>query len=416
MVYIVSLVTLLPLDFTLTWCIMESIDSVFLSVLRSNIFKNRDALSPDYIPEVLPHREDQIKQLGGILAHALKGSKPGNVFIYGLTGTGKTAVTKYVLKRLVLKAKEVGAIVKYAYVNCRQSDTPYRVLADIAEAIGIRVPFTGLSIAEVYRRILRGLFEQKGVFIIVLDELDYLVKRKGDDILYRLLRINEENIKAKVSLVCITNDVKLLEILDPRVRSSLGEEEIVFPPYNALELKDILTCRAKEAFNEEALEEDVIPLCAALAAKEHGDARRALDLLRVAGEIAERENSEKVTCDHVKKAYNEIERNTTLEIVKSLPLQAKIVLHAILLLEKKNVKPITTGHLYSVYANLCRIIGVGCLTQRRISDIISQLDTLGLIATEIISRGRHGRTRIIKINVDRKILVEALKNWRNTLP
>ena len=394
---------------------MESIDSVFLSVLRSRIFRNRDALSPEYVPEVLPHREDQIKQLGGILAQALKGFKPGNVFIYGLTGTGKTAVTKFVLRRLVLKANEIGASVKYAYINCRQSDTPYRVLADIAESLGIRVPFTGLSIAEVYRRILRGLNEHKGIFIIVLDEIDHLVKRKGDDILYRLLRINEEDIRTKVSLVCITNDVKLLEILDPRVKSSLGEEEIVFPPYDALELKDILACRAKEAFNDGVLEEDVIPLCAALAAKEHGDARRALDLLRVAGEIAERESSEKVACEHVRKAYSEIERNTTLEVIKSLPIQAKIVLYAIFLLDKKNVKPIITGHLYSVYTNLCKIIGVGCLTQRRVSDIISQLDTLGLISTEIVSRGRHGRTRIIRINVDKKLLLEALKNWRRNI-
>lgn len=395
------------------WCTMEYIDDVFLSVLRSKIFKNRDALSPDYIPEVLPHRESQIRRLGGILAHALKGSKPGNVFIYGLTGTGKTAVTKFVLRRLTLKARELNVAVKYAYINCRQSDTPYRVLADIAEALGIRVPFTGLSIAEVYRRILRGLNEYKGVFIIVLDELDSLIKRKGDDILYKLLRVNEEGIEVKVSLICITNDVKLLEILDPRVRSSLGEEEIIFPPYNALELRDILLFRAKEAFNDGVLEEDVIPLCAALAAKEHGDARRALDLLRVAGEIAERENSDKVTCEHVKKAYSEIEKNTTLEVVKSLPLQAKIVLHAILLLEEKNVKPITTGHIYSVYTNLCKVIGVSCLTQRRISDIISQLDTLGLISAEIVSRGRYGRTRVVKINVDRKILVEALKDWRS---
>ena len=212
----------------------------------------------------------------------------------------------------------------------------------------------------------------------------------------------------KVSIIGITNDIRFVEMLDARVRSSLGEEEIVFPPYNAEQLNDILSERAREAFYPEAIKRGVISYCAALAAREHGDARRALDLLRVAGEIAEREGSSYVDVEHVKKAWIQIERNRAKEIVSSLPLHARLVLKAIL--EATKDKPYTTtGELYEVYTNLAKKIGIEVVTQRRISDILSELDMLGIISAQIISRGRYGKTRIIKLSVDETTVVSALE-------
>ncbi len=387
----------------------DVLEEIFERVVESRIFRNRDILSPDYIPDRLPHREEEIRRVGSVLAQALRGSRPNNLFIYGLTGTGKTAVTLYVLKRLREKARQLGVPVDYVYVNTRQRDTPYKVLADIASSIGLRVPFTGLSTAEVYTRLVRTLSRGRGVLIVVLDEVDWLVRRRGDDLLYKLTRIGYELPRGstKVSIIGITNDVRFVEMLDARVRSSLGEEEVVFPPYNAEQLRDILWERAREAFQPGAVDDSVISYCAALAAREHGDARRALDLLRVAGEVAERENASRVTVEHVKRAWAQLERDRVLEVASTLPLHARLVLLAVLRLTR--LQPYTTtGELYAEYRELARAIGVEAVTQRRVSDIVNELDMLGLLNARVVSRGRYGKTKMISLAADEASVAEAL--------
>ncbi|MEM4800384.1 MAG: AAA family ATPase, partial [Acidilobaceae archaeon] len=215
---------------------MEAIDEIFKSALRSKIFRDREKLLPDYVPEALPHRDAEIRKVASVLAPALRGEKPSNLFIYGLTGTGKTAVVRLVTSRLEQSAKEAGSKLKSVYVNVRYRDTPYRVLADIAESVGVRIPFTGISTSEVFDRIIKRVSGSGYVYIIVLDEIDFLVKKYGDDLLYKLTRVNSQLLEAKVSLIGITNSVDFVESVDPRVKSSLSEVEIVFPPYNAEQL------------------------------------------------------------------------------------------------------------------------------------------------------------------------------------
>ncbi|WP_350309061.1 ORC1-type DNA replication protein [Ignisphaera cupida] len=386
----------------------DLLDKIFVNTLKSTVFIDRDVLRPEYIPDELPHREEQIAKLGSILAPSLKGSKPSNVFIYGLTGTGKTAVTKYVLKRLHSKSLELGVDIVTCYVNTRQDDTTYRVIVKLAECVGLRLPFTGISTAEAYRRFLKVLDSRSSIMIAVLDEIDFLIKRSGDEILYRLTRSSDELTNSKIAIIGITNDLKLVEDLDPRVRSSLGEVELVFPPYNAVQLEDILTRRAKIAFKPGAIDKSVISLCAALAAREHGDARRALDLLRVAGEIAEREGSEKVLIEHVYKALREIEVDRASEVISTMPLHSKLVLLAILNLTKTSNGKTTTGEVYTHYKSLCSKIGIESVTQRRVSDILSELDMTGIITARVISRGRYGKTRVISLAVPEDVVVKAL--------
>lgn len=387
---------------------MSVLEDIFIKIMKSKIFKNRDLLKPDYIPEKLPHREKEIIKLGSLLAPALKGDRPNNVFIYGLTGTGKTAVTKYVAKKLEESAKKFNAKVKFSYINCRQNDTPYRILVELCESICVKVPFTGIPTAEVWRRFVRGL-ESLGVqMIVILDELDCLVKKHGDDILYRLTRANENLRESQISLIGITNDLRLNDLLDPRIKSSLGEVEVVFPPYNAVQLEDILSERARKAFYEGALDEGVISLCSALAAREHGDARKALDLLRVAGELAEQEGAEKVTLNHVWRARDELEKDKVSEIVRTMPLHGKLILLSILKFEKRREKLPTSGEIYSTYKSLCYALDIAPLTSRRISDIVNELDMLGLITAKIVNRGRYGRTKVVKLNVQHRFLEDII--------
>lgn len=384
-----------------------SLNELFSRVLRAKVFQNREILRPDYIPESLPHREKQVIKLASVLAPVIKGSRPSNVFIYGVTGSGKTAVTKYVLKKLEEESERLGFRVGFAYINCKYNDTNYRVIAELCEALSTSIPFTGLSTSEAYRRFVKTLNEAGKTFFVVLDEVDALVKKSGDETLYRLTRINTELTKSKVAVIGITNDLKFTEYLDARVRSSLGEEELVFPPYNAAELEDILRDRSVKAFYPNVLESGVIPLCAALAAKEHGDARRALDLLRVAGEIAEREESSKVAEEHVKKAQREIERDRVVEVLKTMPLHSKLIVLSMYLLKRSGADKAATGEIYNVYCEFSKKLGMEPLTQRRVSDLINELDMLGIINAKVVSKGRYGRTKLINLNVSGKNLADA---------
>ena len=387
-------------------------ESIFRPYLSTKaIFKmDREILRPSYLPERLPHRETYIDQLAQILATALKGERPSNILIFGKTGTGKTAVVKYIENEF--RKADAARMVSYLYLNCEIVDTPYAVLQSVGnhfiENFHQRIPFTGLSTDRVYNLLREKLDEEKRVVIICLDEIDKIISKNGDDLLYQLLKINDDLTKARVSLIGISNDLKFTEFLDPRVRSRLADEKIVFPPYNAQELYDILSERSTRAFDNGTAPDAVLQLIAAFAAQEHGDARRAMDLLRVSAELAERQGDEHITEDHVQKAKNKIELDTVLEAVKSLPTQSKIILLCILLNEEIGNTKLTTGEVYSTYRELCRKTGATPLTQRRVTDLISELDMLGLVHARVKSFGRAGRTKEIQASVPvldvRKIL------------
>ena len=367
---------------------------------KESIFLDKKALQQNYAPKVIPHRQTQINQLAGVLAPALRKEKPSNMFCYGKTGTGKTVVTQYVLQKLIESAASRAIPLKTIYVNCKLkkiADTEYRIIAELARALGKAVPSTGLPTDEVYNLFLTAIDETEQTIIFVLDEIDRLVDRAGDEILYNLTRINSSLKKSQVSIVGISNDTRFLENIDPRVKSSLGEEEIIFAPYNAMELKEILEERAKLAFKTDVLTEGVLEKCSAYAAREHGDARRAIDLLRVASETAERENSSRITPEHIDKAEDRIEKDRVLEIVAVQPKQSQAVFMAIL--EMPATAKIETGEVYDKYKGICNAAGFGPLTQRRVSDLIGELDMLGLINAKVISKGRGGRTRQIYLTI-----------------
>jgi cell division control protein 6 len=388
--------------------ILDDVFQKFVSNIK--IFKDREVLRHDYLPDNLPHRDEQIRQIGETMAPVLKGARGSNVFIYGKTGTGKTAVTKYVLSHLEVRAKEFNAPVKFCYVNCRLVGSEYRAFASLCQSIGVSVPFTGLSVGEVFDRFKAGLDGSKTIFIIVLDEIDALIKARGDNLLYELTRINETLHKSKVSLTGISNDLRLKEFLDPRVFSSLSEEEIVFSPYNAGELKNILLDRAKSAFQDDALSDGALSVCAALAAAEHGDARRALDLLRVAGEIAERKGASVVVEEHVREAEKHIEHNRVIETLQNLPLHSKLVVLSIHHLREAEARRVITGEIYEVYCELCGELTITPLTQRRLSTLVNELDSMGLLNSKIVSMGRYGRTKKIRLEITRTLIRDVFAN------
>ncbi len=388
------------------------VDEIFDKLLmKASLFKNKRVLSHDYVPDALPHREEEIQKLAYILATALKGGKPSNVFMYGKTGTGKTAVARYVLKKLTERGAKLGLDLSYAYVNCRYRKTNYRVLIKICDEIGcVGLPETGLPTDVIFDKMIRHIDRRDQLVIIILDELDWLVKTSGDDVLYQLTRINNELNRSQVSLIGITNDLKFREYLDSRVLSSLSEESIVFSPYNAQQLYDILKQRAEMAFREGVVEDSALRLAAAIAAQEHGDARRAIDLLRVAGEIAERSGEDKLVEKHIIAAKDEVEKDLIEMTVRELPLQEQLILLAIVLSRQRNTDSrITTGVVKKIYEEICAELGYKPVTLRRINDIISDLEMLGIISAPVVSLGRYGRTKLIHIEVPMRSILKVFE-------
>jgi len=383
----------------------DPLSDVFEHFLKGpHIFKDREVLRPDYIPDYLPHRDDEIILLGKILSPSLDSVRCSNILIYGKTGTGKTAVARYTLDRLIHKGQEIGAPIRCAYVNCRMAGTPYRILASLSHSVGLRIPFTGLATGEVFDRLKNTINSKHLLLISVLDEIDALVKDCDDSLLYELTRINEGLGSGKLTIIGVSNDLRFKELLDPRVLSSLGEEEVVFKPYTALEIKDILNERAKMGFVADRLSDGALNLCSALAAAEHGDARRALDLLRVAGELAEREGASEVSEEHVRWAQQKIERDRVLEVLTTLPIHSKIVMLSVLILERSDIKTSITGDLFAVYRELCSELGVDHLTQRRVSGLINELDVVGLVNARVVSFGRYGRSKKIGLAIPEEVL------------
>jgi cell division control protein 6 len=303
-------------------------------------------------------------------------------------------------------------------INAKDNNSPYKLLFEIAKYIGAgtytdgnkqqhkrNVPFTGLSISEAIDRILQLVQENKLHVILVIDEIDAFVDKNGDEILYTFTRANQRLKGGFVTLIGISNRDDFKEKLDPRVRSSLSEEEIVFHGYTIEQLGKILQQRSELAFNTGAITAGAINLCAVIAGKDHGDARKAIDLLRVAAELAERDGAGSVQENHIRQAQEQIERDITYDILKNSTMHSKLVLLAVMRSGSG-----FTGEVYTKYSTLCQEIEQEPLTQRRLTQIIGELKQQGLVDSGVISQGRYGRSQRIKLTVPPAKLQKALQD------
>ena len=370
---------------------------------KGSVFKKKQYLDHRFLPDNLPHRKEQITGIAKYWIEALNNVTPSDVTIYGKTGTGKTAAAKFAMKQLEEAAANKDIRIRTEYIRCTDYTTEYQVIAKLCQQMGRDVPYRGWTKAEVvntFRDILKSnLFGSKMILIVVLDEIDILLKNDGDGILYTLTRTDN------VSILSISNYVDFKKFIKSRVMSSFRDREIVFPPYGAQQLVDILEERSNLSFIDGTLDNDVIPLCAAMAAKEEGDARYALDLLRTAGEIADEKETDVVHGEYVREAKEKIEHNKVTDLITTLPAQQQRVLEAILNLTQDK-EEITSGKLYDTYKEVSK---GDTVSYRRIFDFINELEMLGIISTNTISRGRgKGRTNIIALQCDNDILEDAL--------
>lgn len=315
------------------------------------------------------------------------------------------------ISKLQEKARQAGATLSACYVNCRIEGSEYRVAATLARTLGQDIPFTGLALKEVFNRFKIALFSAGTPLLVVLDEIDCLVSRYGDDLLYMLTRLNNPQSTASIVVVGISNDVRFKEYLDPRVLSSLSEQEVVFTPYNSFELEAILSARLTAAFLKGAVAPEALRLCASISGSEHGDARRALDLLRVAGELAERTGDRVVGVQHIHLAEQTMEKDRVTEVVHSLPLHSKLLLTAVLHCLEETKARVRSSVIYGRYVSLSRDLGSRALSSRRILGLLRELSLLGLVDKRVENYGRRGgRVTMVELDAPLGLVRRALSD------
>jgi len=376
-----------------------------------SVIKNRRVLHFSYLPDIILHRNEELEKVTQSLSPILKQSRPSNLIVYGKPGTGKTLVIKKILGKIQQRVEKSKFPIKLIYSNAKDETTLYSLLVSIGRQLELdekEIPPTGLSISEIFKRLLKVIDKNQYNIVFVIDEIDYLahlVSKTGKDVMYQLTRANERLKNGSLTLVGISNDLTFKERLDPRVISSLSEEEIVFTNYSVDQLKEILKERIKEAFNEGVVEDSALNLCAAMAGREHGDARRAIDLLRVAGEIAERAQSNKVTEEHIRIASSKIEEDKETTALQSYPLHEKLLIIAVM-----KASGLSTGEIFMAYKTLCKAIRQKELTQRRVTQMLSEIEMSGIISGKIVHQGIHGRTKKFTLTISPDTVKETFKS------
>ncbi|MCL4399047.1 AAA family ATPase [Candidatus Parvarchaeota archaeon] len=369
-------------------------------LLKKKIFKDKEVLSSSFVPDTIQHRDEEIEFISNIFAPSLLLERVSNLLIYGFSGTGKSLVTRYVAKQLSSISMEKNVNVLPIYVNCRleNNNTEYRLISNLCSIFGVKVPTSGLSVNELYKKMTKAIDVENKSIILIIDEIEKLIQSAGDSVLYSLLRLNESMAHAKISIVGISNNTDLKSLLDQRVRSSLSPLELVFRPYNAVEIGNILKTRVHDSFYEGTVDESVIQKCAAMSAQEHGDIRKALNLLLVAGDIAQKSRKSRIEEEDLDKAVDVLEQNITEAVVKSMTKQSKLVLYSIISISKgKRMGRVYSGEVYDTYVKLADRYGMKRLTFRRVSDLIADMDYNSIIMSKIRSHGRYGRTRELNL-------------------
>ncbi|WP_394296546.1 orc1/cdc6 family replication initiation protein [Halorubrum halophilum] len=369
---------------------------------QDGLIRDRALLDPNYVVEEdrIVGRDKQLQEVTKMLRVALGDNRPPNLFLYGPSGTGKSLITKAVCHNISRICESRDIQFGTVEVNCQDLDTlgiaVYELVQQAADAAGVpvEVPKHGVATKEKWDELYRIVNEHFDSVVFVLDELDMLVGRRDKQepafsrLLYQLSRAGaNDELDAYISVVAISNDTKMMDSVGSRAVSSFTPEDVHFDDYDANQLQAILR-RRQDAFHDDVVDDDVIPLAAAFAAQTHGDARKAIDLMRVAGELAEREGDTRVREKHVRTAQEKVEKNRVLEVVRGISTQKKLCLYATAAVASQTgggTARSTTG--YRVYQYLTDAIDADQYHQETYVNKMKELTTYSLVDFERRSHG-----------------------------
>lgn len=376
---------------------------------KPEIFRDKAQLDTDTPPEEFPGREKTIGEYKKALYPIYKGEKPKNLFIYGEPGTGKTSMTKYVLQHL---ANDTDDPIHPVYVNCKSIDNSYQLARDITNNIREQrhghnhktLSSKGYSKADIFEYLFEEIDSTDGTIIIIIDEIDNV--SDIEDLLYEIPRAhNTERIDSNTNLpgiIGISNRTDYLSDVSSKIKDTLNDVTIQFGTYNVNDLKKILNSRADKAFYKDVLDDELIPLCAARAYGT-GSARRALDLLRTAGEIARNNNDQVVTKVHLQEAEDQLDRNYIRDFLQATDDQTRWALLAVLVKECAGTTPARTSNLYNEYKQTIR--GSSRLSHDRFRGRLNKLADHEIVICE--TKNDNGKYSQYQLNNDLKTSISA---------
>jgi len=380
---------------------------------QRTVFKDERALSFEYVPPHLPHREEHLKIMFNFFRYMLEEGGEGfyqKVLLIGRVGTGKTATSKLFGKLLNCEITKRKGNFKFIYVNCYRERSLFLISQRVMEELAPSLPSRGLSPQELLKMIVSLLEEKQIATMLVLDEVHYFVKAAGQDALYNLLRILEgyDERRVKLGLILISRGKEFIYELDDVLRSSLTRNVIEFEPYTSGQLMTILQERVKIAFKDGAVSPEALEVIADSVGVDrggNGDARLAIELLWRAGKIADMRGRHEVTPDDVREAGGYIHPNIRTEDLRSLLTHEKIVLLSIAKELKKGMAYIKMGSLEEKYRSECELWGVKAKRHTQLWKMIKNLEKMGFITTKAASIGR-GRTTLIGLPTMPAFLLE----------
>jgi len=377
--------------------------------MDDSLFLNKLVLKPNYtlreIDDVL-HRDEEIKTYYEYLKDIFRGVSPSNIFIYGKPGLGKTLLTKLVLEEVRQMAEKRGIELAIIHINCDEIRTEHAILQKLVHEIPSDEPRWVLGNSrDKHNEYMKYLIHHyQGIILIAFDELD---KATHPEMINQIIRTESESSGQFPTIIGITNDLRLRDRFPRHLQSVLCENTLIIKPYEADQLIDIIKARVDIAFKPGSVNDTVIGLCAAFAAKEYGDVRRAIDILRVAGELAEERKAKEVSEQDVRGACNKIEMDRFIEVIKTLPTQSKAALLACVYVFDSPQETITSN-IYGAYTKIAKAIDADVLTQRRVTGLLMELGQLGIIEGFNEFRGRKGRKKIISNITSKEKALETL--------
>ena len=399
----------------------ESLIETLHATRRSkSLVTNPDYLDDEKLPEderaaVLKeifNRKIREKQISRIIAHLtpiLDGGHPPAALVFGPTGSGKTVTLIHVLSTFQRVAEKKGIKFRYSYIDLTSPKTFFGALNEVAIALNSsnRKYRKGIAIDHMQSRIVEGIGAFDGSLCLLIDEADNL-RPNADGLLTFLGKTLPRKVSCRLMMILLTNRLDWDKTLDPRILSFLKKTDILFEPYDALDLLEILTLRVEKALDTEKVDPVALKKVAALASRETGDARKAVELLAKAVTVAE-ETTGHLTELEVDIAEQKLEIDKTVALIRALAVQQKLALQACYKSLSKGFKRVSTGQTYEAYTGICDKEQVRPLTQRRFSDIIGFLDLYGLINASVISKGRYGSTRDISASLNLEVVKHLLE-------
>jgi cell division control protein 6 len=366
---------------------------------KPTLIKNPRVLDLKYIPKKLLHREEEQKMLIQYFKPVIE--KPGDysqrVSIIGAIGSGKTAIALKFGEMVKVYSTQKNLNLEYVHVNCRRARSAFLTLLEIVRKFNPHIPVRGFSSEEILNMLTEILNRKRLYLIVALDEIDFVIRKDGPDLLYDLTRLTDDEIdmKERVSIITIVRDIAFRTMLDESTLSTLRQNTIFLEPYTEDQLRDIIADRVKEAFYEDVVSKEATDLIADIASK-NGDARYAIELLERAGMHADHRQSLKVLPEHVRHANASIHPVIRQEIVKDLTTQQKLILLAISIKLKTTQKAYTTmGEVEESYKRLCEEFTIPVRSHTQLWEYIQYLQNCDVITTKISSKGQRGQTTLI---------------------